>query len=144
MYTCHSTSTPWLRVCTYVLILCNDARDETISKRLILATYVLHLCKRNMLKCKRSMLNVYSKLPPIFSQIISTKATWSKEKSSKPPEMVIPFLTCKKMLFHINKKWKIVLVSNLKVATCQNKTKTITKQYRVRLDTEAKMTSSMW
>ena len=105
------------------MYLVYDARDETIFKRPILATYVLHLCKRNMLKCKRSMLNVYSKLPPIFSQSISTKATWSKEKSSKPPEIVTPFLTCERMLFHINKKWKIALVSNQKLRHAKTKQK---------------------
>ena len=50
--------------------------------------------------------------------------------------MVIPFLTYEGMLFYINKKWKIVLVDDLKVATCQFKMKTTTKWCRVRLDNE--------
>ena len=60
-------------LCTYVLSLCIDARDEKICKCLILVTYVFYLCERSMLVCKRSMLKVYNKLPPILANLCQQK-----------------------------------------------------------------------
>ena len=113
-YVCIYAILPQLHNWKYVLIVCNDARVETICERPYLATYVLYLCRRGML-------NVCNKLPLISSQTILTKAKWSKEKSSKPPEIVTPLLTWERMLFHINKEGEIALVSNQKLRHAKTK-----------------------
>ena len=67
---------------------------------------------------EENMFKSVQRIATNFSQYMSIKANNWKKRSSKPPKMIIHYLTNEGMQIS-KQKWKVVLFNSPRVATCQ-------------------------